>query len=166
MSSRDGEEEQLLVRIPASLKDLVDADSRTNKEIVKTALWREFGGERKSFLETKKEHKLTQAAQLESEGEDILDEAEQLREEAERLEAKIEDLEEDTSYEDDLGDLLAEFANSRAVLPRFRSDAKEIAEEHGKPLSQIEEDLRDLAAEQDLDIAAERWTDDYGEGLQ
>jgi chromosome segregation ATPase len=60
MSRRNGSDEETVmfgIRIPERLKRLVDADQRTNQEVGRTALWREFGGERRSEVEMKIDEK-------------------------------------------------------------------------------------------------------------
>lgn len=149
------------------LKRFMDADERTKREITEAALWREFGGTRKSSLDVRIEHKDRRIQMLVDEIADLQDELEREREERAALASKREELEQDeTSYEEALEDLFNEFANSRAVLPQFRADAKELAEEHGRTLGEIEQDLRDLAEESDHEIADDRWTDRLGEGLE
>jgi len=49
--------ERLVAEIPSELKALVDADKRTNRDVVEAALWREFGGERVGALERRIEEK-------------------------------------------------------------------------------------------------------------
>jgi len=44
-------------RVPKELKELVDADRRDNQEVLRAALWREFGGERRGDLERRVEEK-------------------------------------------------------------------------------------------------------------
>lgn len=83
-------EERLVAEIPAELKDLVDADRRTNKEIVKAALWREFGGERKGSLQRRIEEKERRISMIESERNERDREIEQERQELEALRAKKE----------------------------------------------------------------------------
>lgn len=148
------------------LKRFMDADSRTKREITETALWREFGGTRKSSIDIRIEHKDRRIEVLRDEIEDLKQELETEREERELLVAKREEIEEEgRSYEEDLEDLFTEFANSRAILPRFRSEAKEIEREHGKPLEDIEADLKELAENSEYDIDEDRWTDRMGDGL-
>jgi len=84
------ETERLVAEIPPELKELVDADRRTNKEVVEAALWREFGGERVGALERRIDEKERRISMLESERNERDREIEQEREELEALENKIE----------------------------------------------------------------------------
>jgi len=147
------------------LKRMADADSRSLSEFFNSAGWKELGGKRKSAVETRLEHKETRISQIQNEIEDLQQELAEEEAEKEALENQLEELDNRTTYQDDLGDLFNEFANSRAVLPRFRGDAQDLADQHGKTLSEIERDLRDLADESDHDIDEDRWTDGLGEGL-
>lgn len=149
-----------------TLYRFLDADHRSKKDAVETSLTREYGGEKQSALDVRIEHAENRIDLLSSEIEDLKLERERQRQELEALRAQREEIaEEEQSYEDALGEFLEEFANSRAVLTRFRSEAKEIAAEHGVTLDTIEEDLRELAEELPYEIGEERWTNDYGEGF-
>jgi len=90
MSEDDGEEERLVAEIPGDLKRLVDADERTNKEIVEAALWREFGGERKAALDRRIEEKERRVSMIQSEKNERERELEEERQELEALKAKRE----------------------------------------------------------------------------
>jgi len=160
------DEERLHAWVPKSLKRLMDADDRSIKEVVTAALWQEYGGKRKSALEAQKEQKEIRLESVRDEIEVLREEEAELEREVRNLEEAIETAEDDMGYEDDVKALFNEFANSRAVLPRFRSDAKDIADEHGKSLAEIEQDLKELGEESDYEIAEERWTDRMGSGLE
>lgn len=82
------------VRVPAELKALVDADSRTNQDIVQSALWREFGGEnRQSALERRIEEKENRIGMIERERNERERELERLRDDLEALRDKLESAE-------------------------------------------------------------------------
>lgn len=84
----------LSVRVPVELKALVDADGRTNQDIVQSALWREFGGEnRQSALERRIEEKENRIGMIERERNERERELERLRDDLEALRAKIESAE-------------------------------------------------------------------------
>jgi len=82
------DEERLVAEIPSELKGLVDQDSRTNKEIVQAALWREFGGQRMSALERRIEEKQRRVSMIESEKNERQRELEEERQELEALREK------------------------------------------------------------------------------
>jgi hypothetical protein len=65
MTDRD----MLSARVPSELKDLVDADPRTNQEIIEAALWREFGGRREGAIERQIKEMKQRRAQVVSERE-------------------------------------------------------------------------------------------------
>lgn len=84
------EETTLLgVRVPVELKELVDADRRTNQEIVRAALWREFGGERRSALERRIEEKERRISMIETERNERERELEEMRSDLEALRDKL-----------------------------------------------------------------------------
>jgi len=85
----DGEV-MLSARIPEELKQLIDADKRTNQEVVKAALWREFGGERVGALERRIEQKENRISLIKNEKNERERELRQEKEELDALEAKLE----------------------------------------------------------------------------
>jgi chromosome segregation ATPase len=82
--------ERLVAEIPSELKELVDADRRTNKEIVEAALWREFGGERKGALQRRVEEKRRRISMIETEKNERQRELEEERQALDALESKLE----------------------------------------------------------------------------
>jgi len=82
------ERERLVAEIPSELKALVDADERTNREIVEAALVTEFGGEKKAAIERRIEQRKQRISLLESEKNERSREIEEEEEEIERLRAK------------------------------------------------------------------------------
>lgn len=79
---------QVNVRLPDELKRLLDADRRTNQEIVKAALWREFGGERQDAIERRIEEKQRRISVIQSEKKEREDELERERQALDALRAK------------------------------------------------------------------------------
>ena len=86
-------EEMLSARVPAELKRLVDADKRTNQEVVRAALWREFGGERKASIDRRIEEKENRISMIERERNEREREIEEERKELEALKAKQDKIE-------------------------------------------------------------------------
>jgi len=86
------ETEMLSARIPSELKDLVDADSRTNQDVVKSALWSEFGGERMGELETRIDEKETRINVVQNEINSRDNELQELRKELNALREKYEEM--------------------------------------------------------------------------
>jgi len=80
----------LSARVPTELKDMVDADPRTNQEVVEAALWGEFGGPRLSALERQKEELLRRRQQLEHERNERDREIDRVDNELSKVTAKIE----------------------------------------------------------------------------
>lgn len=83
--------EMLSTRVPPELKDLVDADSRPNQEVVRAALWREFGGKRKGDLERRIDEKERRINVVEDELEGREDELDELNRELHTLRDKYEE---------------------------------------------------------------------------
>ena len=86
--------ERLVAEIPAELKDLVDADRRTNREVVEAALWTEFGGRRESAIKRRIDEKSKRIEQTEKERKNRLTELEKLKDERDALEAQLETVKE------------------------------------------------------------------------
>lgn len=84
-------EERLVADIPADLKRLIDADGRFNREVVEAALWREFGGEKKSAIEQRITEKEKRITVIENEIEKREKELEEERQELEALQAKLDE---------------------------------------------------------------------------
>ena len=73
--------ERLVAEIPRELKLLVDADRRTNKEVVEAALWTELGSQKQAAIDRRIEEKRRQKSNLESERNERQREIEELEEE-------------------------------------------------------------------------------------
>lgn len=97
----DDGEERLVAEIPENLKRLVDADERTNKDVVEAALWREFGGERLAPLDRRIEEKKRRLSMLESERNERERELDEEEDELQALKRKRERLEEQKVQESD-----------------------------------------------------------------
>lgn len=82
------EREMLSARIPSELKDLVDADGRSNQEVVRAALWREFGGKRVGDLERRIKEKERRISIVKEERERRESELSELQKELNALEEK------------------------------------------------------------------------------
>lgn len=137
------EKVMLSARIPEELKELVGADRRTNEEVVRAALWREFGGERKASIDRRIEEKERRISMVESERNERERELEEVRKELEALKTKREKME---SNERDahrqalekLSNVPADPSNGFIIDTAEELDmtpeelAREVAEYHGK----------------------------------
>lgn len=75
-------------RVPKELKELVDADRRDNQEIMRAALWREFGGQRLADIERRIEEKERRREIVKKERENRDNELEELNSELAALKSK------------------------------------------------------------------------------
>lgn len=143
------EEVQLKVRIEQPLKRLVDADERANKEVVRAALWREFGGERRAAVDVRIEHKLNRVETIEAELNDLRRERDERVEELESLRSRRDELESSAMAKDafiaDLLDRLAagEFSHLTVDVIRATDESDAI----GESAQMIHEALVEAAAE-------------------
>lgn len=87
--------ETLIAEVPSELKDLVDADSRFNREVVEAALWKEYGGHKKSALEQRVTEQKNRISMIEGE---VDARHEELERERRKLEAFREKLDERQSF--------------------------------------------------------------------
>jgi len=146
-------DERLVAEIPAELKQLVDADKRTNKEIVESALWREFGGKRQSVIEVQIEQKRSQIDALQSEREELTDEAERLKSEVTALEERADDIEDEhQSVEDDLDSVLNQMEEDGTHMWPDAEPVEDIATRHGLSETAVIERLKKRAVAQDRNL--------------
>lgn len=92
--SSDGDREMLGARVPSELKKLVDADERSNQDVVEAALWREFGGQKLGSLDRRIEEQKQYVAMKESQYNERGRELDEAEKELEALLAKRERIEE------------------------------------------------------------------------
>lgn len=84
-------------RIPKSLKQLIDADERTNQQVLRDALWDQFGGQRMSDIEREISEKERRLEVVDNEIQPRLNEKETLQNELEALRRKKDRVKEDKS---------------------------------------------------------------------
>lgn len=104
------------VRIPAELKALVDADRRTNQEVVEAALWTEFGGESKGAVDRRINEIDRRIEAVETERQNRDREIEELRNKKESLQTKKSQMQEARDS------LVAQCADTLAYLPEDETD--------------------------------------------
>ncbi|MDS0284766.1 hypothetical protein [Haloarcula onubensis] len=148
------DQEMLGARIDATLKRLVDADQRSNQDVVARALWNEFGGERKSAIETRIEHKNHRISQIRDEIEDLQEELEEVKDEKAALQDQLEGIgDRKEAYRDALDSILdaAESGErEKRITPETLND---LAKEHAKDPEDIHEDIKQRAIDQSRKIA-------------
>lgn len=136
---------QTKVYLPDELKALLDADKRSNSEVVEAALWREFGGERKGALQRRVEEKQRRISILESERNERDREIEDARGELEALRRKLEAVEQEADrYERHLEE----------IENMMHDDGMSVFPEHGSV--QDAADTGDVDAEQVIADLRER----------
>ena len=116
-------------RVPTELKALVDADPRTNQEVMRAALWREFGGQRKGEIERRIEEKRRRMSMVESERNERQREYEQHQEEIAALEAKLQNVEEKKEMEQtELEQVIERLTNAPKDVtnPAIKRNAEEL----------------------------------------
>jgi len=100
------EVKQFKVRIPRNLKQLIDSDQRTNKQVAKTALWREFGGERKELIDMRISQKEDEEEMILQHIQELQDDLEDVRDQKQALLSKKAEMEEEqNAYEEHLEEL-------------------------------------------------------------
>lgn len=134
----------LAVRVPSELKDMVDVDKRTNQDVVEAALWREFGGEKKSALETRAREKRNRIEQIQQEKEKREEELEDHQKELRAIESKIESVEVKQDAKEKREEKLFESLTSCPANPnnsRVIKVAKELGESPEKVVQRMVEEF-------------------------
>lgn len=155
--------EWLGARIPSTLKRLVDADPRDNQDVVEAALWREFGGERRSALETRIRHKDQRVEQIEAEIADLQEELRTVEKEREALVGQLDELETDRdAFESALEDVLDGLETGEpARVFSEHGVIEQLAEQHDTTPTDLMTDLKHRAAEQGRDLTVAQFKDGY-----
>jgi predicted nuclease with TOPRIM domain len=157
-------EEMLGARIPEELKQLVDADSRTNQEIVVAALWREFGGKRKSVVEAQLEQKESRLKSLHEEQDELAAEADRLEAEVTALRERVDTLDGgDDAIEAALDDLLDDLEAKGTHIWADAEPIQALAREHGLQADDVFSRLKHRAAIQDRDMEKRQFFKKFNE---
>jgi len=139
----DGSEKMLSARVPEELHDLINADRRTNQEIVKAALWREFGGERMGALERRVEEKKRRVSMLESEKNERQRELDQEQQELEAIQTKLENVEDQKEQQrQDVADAAADLVAGDAPIDTENPAVKAKAGDIGVEPAELVEEMR------------------------
>jgi len=146
------DDELMGVRIPSELKRMVDADSRTNQEVVEAALWREFGGKRKGLVDVQIERKQDQLESVASERDELSDEVNRLRQEIEALKATREEIESGSTYREDVLSLLEKIEGGGGHIWPSHDEVEKLATQEDKQPEEVIDDARELAATEGMDI--------------
>lgn len=151
------DEEQLFVRIPSSLKYLVDDDDRTNKDVVITALERELGvstGDSVAVIDRKirrKEQRLEEELEAAREHRDRVARLKEDLDEIRTLREEKADAGED--YEGALDSILDELeAGEIPQLDAHHPRVDELRGEFDRSNEEIHFDLKQRAADQERDL--------------
>lgn len=145
-------EKRLHVHIDNELKRLVDADSRTNKEVVNAELWRAFGGQKQGALEKRIALKDQKLEVLEREKRQILNEIQEVKQEKQALQEQVEELEEESADYDEFVDELLNWINEgKRCTPSYVESRDEFAG-FDKTADEIVDDCKKRAVEQGLRI--------------
>lgn len=89
----------LSARVPTELRDLVNADRRSNQDVIRSALWAYYGGEKKTEIETRISEKKDRINLIKREKNERENELESLYSELDILQEKVENVEEEESAE-------------------------------------------------------------------
>ena len=150
-------EAQLFVRIPESLKYLIDEDDRTNKDIVISAIERELNVSAEdslSVIDRKIGRRESDLREKQEAARDHQQEAARIKDDLERLrQIREEKAEEDGDYEDRLNDLLDDMeAGECEYVPPYHPRVNELREVIDRDVEEIHFDLKLRAAKQDRDL--------------
>lgn len=166
------DEAQLFVRIPESLKYLVDQADRTNKELVISALEAELGVSTEdsvAVVERRISRLESRLSDEKAELESRRDRLQNIRNELSRArDIKEQKQSNEGSYEEQLDSILNRMeddADDLAHVPPEHAVLDDIRVEYDRPNDEIHLDLKELAAEQQRNLAVAafkqpRWADD------
>jgi len=137
-------EERLVAEIPSELKRLVDADSRTNKQVVIAALWAEMGGERTAEVERRIDEKERRISTVESEKNERVRELDKLKNQKKALEKKLtkEEQEAAETWEEALALLHIERGVGGVTIKAPDSACEDFAKDLGMKLKPFKDELK------------------------
>lgn len=153
------EKVQTKVYLPPELKDLLDADTRSNSDAVEAALWREYGGQKSESIDRRVEQQRQKVNAVRSQrnerDRELQEEVQKLR----ALEAKQEQIQEatETAHE-----VLTEFVDGMKQSGEYvfadHEDVAELANKHfdGDRDKTIQR-LKETAEEQGYDFDDRRF---------
>lgn len=151
------------VRIDPTLKQMIDADPRTNEEVASAALWDEFGGRRKAAVEKRIEHKDRRIAQIKDEIADLESELSAVEQERLSLQNKLEEMQgSDEQYQEDIDDLLDKMIDLGMSLYPDHTRVDDVATDHNRDAVDIVDDLQERADERDLGLPEHRFEEGSG----
>ncbi len=142
------DEERLVAEIPGHLKERVDVDAKTNKEIVTEALQVYYGvadGDGLQALRHRLEQEQERKERLQREKERKEEKLNETADNIERLQSQLEQFTEDLDdYEEELADLIAQAEeNSKMNLLADIKPVRDIADRHDKSPETVIEDVRE-----------------------
>lgn len=149
--------ERLVAEIPGHLKERVDVDEKTNKEVVTEALEVYYGvadGDGLQALRHRLEQEQERKERLRREKERKEEKLNEADENIERLQSQLEQFTENIDdYEEELADLIAQAHENDGmnVIPSLKP-VKEIADRHDKSPESVVED-----AKRESDLPEERF---------
>lgn len=156
--SIESEKERIVAEVPGELKALVDADQRAIREVVEAALWREYGGRRKSALERRIEEKERRISMIESERNERERELKEQRDELETLRRELQTVEDEAqSYTDDLDALLDDMVDSGMNVFESHGGVQSIATDHDEDPGTVIADLKDRVDDRELPLSNARF---------
>lgn len=148
-------EVQTNVRLPEDTKHRLDADPRSNKEIIKKALQNELGAETKNDLRRRIKHKKDRLNKIEDERREVEQVEEELTRELERLENRLEStVSQEEKFHEDISDLLNQVENGEINhLVADHEKVKRVATEHGETSEEVHRAAAELAAEENRPLS-------------
>ena len=123
--------ERLVAEIPAELKQRVDADPRTNKEVVEAALKTEFATEEEAAVQRRIDEKERRLSNLKSERNERDREINEVREELETLKNRLKSVDEiKQAKQDDIDMRLKELETVRMEIDESHPSVEGLARKH------------------------------------
>jgi chromosome segregation ATPase len=132
-------------RIPSELKELVDADRRDNQEVLRAALWREFGGERQADIDRRIEEKERRISMIKTEKNERQRELEREQQELEALKSKrtAEEEEQQSTWNEALDNLTFNSLNVGTVIESSEKTVKTWADRLDMDVDEFKQEALD-----------------------
>ena len=139
----------------------MESKGLNRSEFINTLIHRHRSGEGQ-IEDAVRQHRMTQLrAELEANRAQIESKESELKhliEAEERADSR------ESEYNDMIETIGDDFAESSRIFTTFRAEASAVAGEFGLQLGEVADDIR-VYVEENYDIADDRWTDSYGDGM-
>jgi len=152
-------------RQPPEIKRAVEADPRSNQEVIEDALRRHLGTDKTAILEMRLDHRQCEREMLARERDELNQRIQQLDEEIEYIERQISDLKStQAKYDTEIDEILDSMADSGTSVFVGHGRIRRLAERKSLEQQTVIADLKERAEQRGLDIPEAQFEDGYNGG--